>query len=93
MDSPPYNKYNSSSARSQVRLVKRHHPLEGQDFDVIRVRGKQVDVRLADGSSMRVPRQWTNVDGPPPSPHAERVFTLEALLEVIELVSALRRRP
>ena len=81
------------SRLAPLRLTKRHHPLQGQVFEVIRPRRKQIDLRLSDGSPMRAPREWTDVDGPRLPCSAERVFTLDSPLEVIDLIVALGRWP
>ncbi len=49
-------------------------------------------VRLRDGTAMRLPRAWTDADGASPSNRTERVFSAEALRELIEHVHVLGRR-
>jgi hypothetical protein len=52
----------------------------------------QLVVRLGDGTTMRVPRAWTDADGTPPEPARESVFTVEALRELLDRVARLRER-
>jgi len=74
-----------------VTLTRRHHPLEGQRFEVMRDGPTHLLVRLPDGT-MRVPRSWTDADGEP-APHGpDTIFSIDALKEMLELLEALRRR-
>jgi hypothetical protein len=50
----------------------------------------QIVVRVDDGSVMRVPRAWTDVDGAPSAPARECVFTVEALRALLARVARLR---
>ena len=52
----------------------------------------QIVVRLGDGTSMRLPRAWTDADGAQPPSRSERVFSIAALLELSERVDILGRR-
>lgn len=83
--------YKTRSAPAQVKLTRRHHPLEGQTLEVLRDGRAQLIVRLSDGTSMRVPRRWTDIDGAVELAR-ESVCTIDSLREVLELVEALRRR-
>jgi len=74
-----------------VRLVRKHHPLEGQTFEVVLGGRATVVVRLGDGTRMRLPRSWTDMDGIATSA-AERLCTVDSLREVLELLEALRRK-
>jgi hypothetical protein len=78
-----------------VTIIRPHHPLRGQQFDVLR-EGKELTLRLHDGTSMRILRQWTDadVDG---AVHrsaavAEGIYTTEALRRLFALVDALKSR-
>jgi len=75
-----------------VRIARRHHPLEGQVVEVATGGPTQIVVRLRDGTTMRLPRAWTDADGAPSPSRAERVFSEDALRELIERIDALRRR-
>lgn len=78
--------------RAEVRVTRRHHPLEGQVVQVLTVGPAQMVVRLRDQTSMRLPRAWTDADGAPPSNRSEHVFSAESLRELIEHVDMLGRR-
>jgi len=75
-----------------VRVARRHHPLEGQVVEVVTGGPTQIVVRLRDGTSMRLPRAWTDADGARPPSGTERVFSIDAMRELIERVDALGRR-
>ena len=71
--------YNSSPTPPQVTVTRRHHPLEGQRFEVVTGGPTQGVVRVADGTSMRLPRAWTDAGGPASAGGADRVFSIDAL--------------
>jgi hypothetical protein len=49
---------------------------------------------LPDGSSMRIPRAWTDADGASTDPQqGDVIFTSGSLRELFALVEALARRP
>ena len=77
---------------AEVRVTRRHHPLEGQVVKVLTGGPAQMVVRLRDGTAMRLPRAWTDADGASPSKRSEHVFSAEALRELIEHVAILGRR-
>ncbi len=53
----------------------------------------QIVVRLGDGTSMRLPRAWTDAGVSPPPSCSERVFSIDALLELSQrAVDILGRR-
>jgi len=56
--------YHLRVTEPRVTVIRRHHPLEGQQLEVLAERGTRIDVRLRDGTSMRMPRSWTDADGP-----------------------------
>jgi hypothetical protein len=76
-----------------VKITRRHHPLEGQVLEVVRGGQNQIVVRPPDGTPMRVPREWTDADGEAWRRSAEKIFTVDALRDLIHLVDALRGRP
>jgi hypothetical protein len=53
---------------------------------------RRIVVRLSDGTSMRVPRSWTDADGPSATEAPESIFTIEALRDLADLVQAVARR-
>jgi len=86
--------YLNSDTAEHVTVIRRHHPLHGQSLEVLKG-GQHLIVRLRDGSTMRLPRAWTDADGVAGSPSAQlsTVFTIEALRELLGLLDALKRRP
>jgi hypothetical protein len=85
--------YNLRFSPPRITVIRRYHPLEGEQFDVLAERGRCLDVRLEDGTTMRIPREWTNADGLPPEQHTpDAVFTVSSFRELIEIVDALRER-
>ncbi len=77
---------------ARVTITRRHHPFEGETFEVVKSGPRQIVIRVDDGSSMRVPRSWTDADGPPRAEAPEHVFTVDALRELGALVVALAQR-
>jgi hypothetical protein len=77
-------------------VTRRHHPLLGREFEVLLERGDDVAIHLADGTSLIVPRAWTDADGrepdPAPTPSEPTALTVDAVRELIVLVDALGRR-
>jgi len=78
----------------RVEVTRRHHPLFGGELEVIHANKVVLTIRLANGSTMKMPRAWTNAGGATGVVEALRcsVFTIEGVRELIDLVSALRRR-
>jgi hypothetical protein len=75
-------------------MTRRHHPLFGRELEIIRADKVMLTIRLHDGSTMKVPRAWTNAGratGVVEPPRCS-VITIEGVRELIDLVSALRRR-
>ncbi len=62
-----HTKYSRSSTPSDVTVTRRHHPLLGQRLNVVSGGASAIVVRIADGTTMRIPRVWTDADGA--SPH------------------------
>jgi len=63
-------------------------------LEVIRANKLVLTIRLHDGSTMKVPRAWTNAGGATGivEPSRDSVLTIEGVRELIDLVSALQRR-
>lgn len=76
-----------------MTITRRHHPLLGQQFAVLIEGRKQLAIRLPDGTSMRIPRNWTDMDGEPvdEAPSVDMVFTTQALRELIDLIEVIKR--
>jgi hypothetical protein len=64
----------------------------GQQFEVTSGGPTFIVIRLADATPMRLPRAWTDADGPSAGPACERIFSVEALRELTTLVASLGRR-
>ena len=74
--------------------MRRHHPLEGQVLEILRGGHRDLLVQLGDGSAIRLPRSWTDADGPPVSqPLPATLVTVSAVRELITLLDALSQRP
>ena len=87
-------KYILQYSPAHVKVTRRHHPLYNQELEVLNADKVTLTVRLADGSAMKIPRAWTDADGPAciQEPSFSSVFTLEALRELMNLVCILRSR-
>jgi hypothetical protein len=74
-------------------VVRRYHPLQGEQFEVLIDGKNNLAIRLRDGSSMRIPRDWTDVDGKAieGKPSVSSILISETVRELIELVDAVRR--
>ena len=92
---PSHTRYDHllPSTPSEVRITRRHHPLQGQTFAVVRGGPRELVIRAVDGVVMRLPRAWTDADGlTSGGAGADAVFTVEAIRALVELVEALRGR-
>ena len=78
----------------RVRVTRAHHPLLGQEFEVLKVSAKNVVVQLPDGSRLRLPRQWTDDGSPVAADGCEEAnrLTIDGLQCLLRLVRALRER-
>jgi len=72
-----------------VTVTRRHHPLLGHRLEVVSGGASTIVVRIADGTSMRIPRAWTDADGAAPRAPGETVFSIEALSDLLRLVDAI----
>ena len=89
-----HTKYNLLDLPPRVEVTRRCHPLYGQELEVVNANKAVLTIRQPDGSTMKIPRTWTNA-GPamavdPPSMGS--VFTVEAVRDLIALLGALRHR-
>ncbi len=77
-----------------MTVTRPHHPLQNQQLEVLRPGGQWLVVRLPDGSAMKIPRDWTDADGPSGDGalSGSEVFTVEACRELLTLVDALEAR-
>jgi len=84
-------KYYLSDFPTNITVIRRHHPLEGQTLELLSVGKAAVVVRLSDGSSMKIARGWTDADGGPCTAltgHSQ--LCLGGLRELLNLVKSLR---
>ncbi len=87
-------KYILHNIEPRIRVIRRHHPLVSQDLEVLSASKTAVVVRLLNGSSLKVPRQWTDADGAQACPElqGESRFSIQGLREFLHLLEALRKR-
>ena len=85
--------YIGSFSPARVRVTRRHHPLLGQDFEVLTASSNNVVVGLRDGSRLKLPRGWTDAGGAEVDRDSpESVVTLDGLRRVLELVATMKER-
>jgi len=86
-------KYYHSNSASKTTIIRRHHPLIDQQLTLLSVGRKTVVVRLPDGSSMKILRRWTDVDGIACTDlNGDSEISLHGLKELLSLFMALRKR-
>lgn len=88
-------KYILRNTPERVRVTRRHHPLLGQELEVL-IPGKgYLVVRHQDGAALKISRAWTDADGGSPEPLADRStrrLSVEALRALLDLSDVLRQR-
>jgi hypothetical protein len=47
----------------RVEVTRRHHPLFGRELEVIHANKVMLTIRLPNGSTMKMPRTWTDAGG------------------------------
>jgi len=86
-------KYYHSNFSTRTTIIRRHHPLINQQLALLSVARKTVTVRLPDGSSMKILRPWTNVDGIACTDlNGDSEISVHGLKELLSLFMALRER-
>jgi hypothetical protein len=86
-------KYYLSNSSSKTTIIRRHHPLINQQLALLSEGNKTVVVRLPDGSSMKILRRWTDVDGIACTDlNGDSEISLHGLKELLSLFLALRAR-
>ena len=79
-------KYYLSNLPSKITIIRRHHPLEGEQLDVLTAGKATIVVRLTDGSSLKLPRRWTDADDVACTElSGDSPFTLHGLRELLTL--------
>jgi hypothetical protein len=86
--------HNLRNTPERVTIIRPHHPLRGKSFEVVRGGNDRIAIGLSDGSSMYVPRSWTDADGiePKGARVREEFFTIDSLRRLVALVEALLSR-
>jgi len=86
-------KYYLSKSSTKTTIIRRHHPLINQQLALLSVGKETVVVRLPDGSSMKILRRWTDVDGIACTDlNGDSEISLTGLQELLSLFLALRAR-
>ncbi len=86
-------KYYHSNFSTKTTIIRRHHPLINQQLALLSVARKTVTVRLPDGSSMKILRPWTDVDGIACTDlNGDSEISVQGLKELLSLFMALRER-
>lgn len=82
---------NLRNTPERVTITRAHHPLREQAFEVLVGGNERITIRLMDGSSMYIPRSWTDADRTEPQSARARdsYLTIDALRRLIALVEAL----
>jgi len=77
-----------------VKIIRPHHPLLHQEFEVVKADQQHLVVQHFDGGSMKIARAWTNADGEQAiAVHCHpQVFSVEALRELLDLTDTFRQR-
>jgi hypothetical protein len=75
-------------------VTRPHHPLRGQEFEILRNGKNFVEILRADGTSMRMPRHWTDIDGNESCRvlDGDEIFTTQSLRDLKRLLEALSGR-
>ena len=76
---------------TQPTVSSRHHPLHGQELEVLTHGKRHVVVRSPERLSMKLPRSWTDMDGVGfgGDSSGDAIFTVESLRELGVLLEAL----
>ena len=77
-----------------MKITRPHHPLRNQQVEVLKADKQSLVIRLADSSTMKIPRGWTDADGQSSNARVApaEIFTIEALRALIDLVAVLKNR-
>jgi len=89
MGKPQHTKYSRCFTPSNVTITRPHHPLFGQRLEVVSGGTSAIVVRVGDGTTMRIPRAWTDAGGAAPNEPTKTVFSIEALRDLLRLIDAI----
>jgi len=87
MGSRSQTKYNR-----KISVTRAHHPLVEKVFEVTQPVGIAITILLSDGSRIKIPREWTDIDGVTPRLTLNSVFTADSVKELLNLVDLLLKR-
>ena len=87
-----HTKYHREDLPAEVEVVRRHHPLAGRTFQVLRAGRTFLVLQVDDGSHFKIPKGWTSLayESANDPLLQDSVFTtasISALLELIQLLS------
>jgi len=86
-------KYYLSNLQTTLTIIRRHHPLEGQELDLLSATKNWAVVRLPDGSSLKILRVWTDADTTTCMElTGNSQLCLSGLRELLKQFEALRKR-
>ena len=85
------SKYKLKRTPECVTITRRHHPLVDQQFEVLMDGNERIVIRLNDGTSMQIPREWTSAEGPTHEVQNKHdsVFSVDSLRDLIRVVDGL----
>ena len=92
MGKQQHTTYSRHFTPSELTVTRRHHPLHGLRLEAVSGGAATIVVRIADGTTMRIPRAWTDADGAPPHEPVESIFTAEAMSDLLRLVDVIGGR-
>jgi hypothetical protein len=89
-----HTKYDRQVFPTEVEVVRRHHPLIGQRFPVIRAGKAFLVFHLGDGSHLKIPTCWTSAGYDPSDDPLlqDAVFTTASISALLDLIQNLSRR-
>ena len=87
MGSRSQTKYNR-----KISVTRDHHPLTGKFFEVTQPVGRAITIILPDSCRVKIPREWTDIDGVKPCITLNSVFTADSIKELLDLVDLILKR-
>lgn len=84
--------YSRHPTPTEVTITHRHHPLSGQRLEVAFGGPTKIVVHVGDGTTMRLPRAWTDADGCMAPESVDSIFSVDSVRELVHLVDAIKRR-
>ena len=97
--SPPtggqsHTKYHREDLPAEVEVARRHHPLAGRKFQVLRAGRTFFVLHVDDGSHFKIPKSWTSLGHESATDPLLQgaVFTTASISALLELIQLLSRR-